>query len=334
MPKKPNTLLGVLSDRPTHPKPNWFMPVRYGLAIALVLTLVGCVTTGPSSRSGPVSTTVSAADTSITVPGGEFRFSNVEATMKGLAGYGMYLSEDAVLKGTVTNNSDRAFTSTKFDLVAYDLTGRRLGDVSVFILETLAPGASYMLSDDYVPGLGRLGEYGPSEFRIENVRARFPVSYSFEMIAPAESESLTFADDNLEIVFVITQSNMGFALRNASDEPIRINWDDISYVDPSGRSHRVMHQGIKYNERENPQAPKTVPPGARIEDTLQPTDMVRFVKFGSRSEWRKDTLFPGGEAAFRTEGQEFSVFMPLTIGGETVNYNFQFRVADVDFHRN
>ena len=254
--------------------------------------------------------------------------------MEGRQSYGIYLSGDAQLRGSITNNSDRAFTSAVFDLVAYDSTGNRLGNVKVFALERLAPGATRQLRADQAPGLARLGESGPTRFKVEDLRANFPVSYSFEMIAPAESKNLAFADDNLEIVFVISQEDMGFALRNASDEPIRINWDEISYVDPTGGSHRIMHQGIKYSERENPQAPTTVPPGARIEDTLQPTDMVRFVRAGSSSEWREDALFPGGEAAFRAEGQEFSVFMPLLIGGETVNYNFRFRVSDVDFQRN
>ena len=62
------------------------------------------------------------------------------------------------------------------------------------------------------------------------------------------------------------------SLNNKTDNPIKIDWNQVSYVDISGMSHRIIHSGVKYIGRENPQSPTIIPPTAKIADIVFPTD--------------------------------------------------------------
>ena len=314
------------------------MPVRYGIAVLfflstlVILPLSGCAPSGAATSNGGGPVDISLADTAVSVPGGDLSFQDFRVVLDGSTSYGMYIPSTSELSGTIVNRADRVLSGVMFDLVAFDATGTPLSSQQIIKLERFPPNSTIDLYGETLNGLNLDTEgVRPARVEIRGVRAPFPVDYTFLMTSPETSESLSFSDETIDISFALARDEMGFALRNNAGEPIRINWDEVSYVDPSGSSHRVMHSGVKYSERNNPQAPTTVPPGARIEDILQPTDMVEYSDV--LSEWREDNFFPGSNAALETVGQTFSVFMPLDIGGERVNYNFVFEIADVDFER-
>ncbi len=58
-----------------------------------------------------------------------------------------------------------------------------------------------------------------------------------------------YEDDYIDIVWFVGSKQFNFTLKNKSGHTLKINWDDISYVDTKGQVGRVMHAGVKYTER-------------------------------------------------------------------------------------
>jgi hypothetical protein len=155
---------------------------------------------------------------------------------------------------------------------------------------------------------------------------QYQVAYQFALVKPTPSEALEYEDEFLKVRFSIPENKqIAFALLNKTDEPIVIPWDQVSFVDVENKSHKVMHQGVRFIERDQPQSPTTIPPGALVEDFVYPSDAATFLA----GQWITPMIFPHGPRSAEYKGKNFSVFMPLQVSGAVKNYNFVFTVADV-----
>jgi hypothetical protein len=153
----------------------------------------------------------------------------------------------------------------------------------------------------------------------------YPLTYSLALVKPAVSDSLNFKDDAITLAFVQGKTALNFALQNNGDAPIKIDWNTVSFVEPGGSAQGVIHNGIKLIDRTAPKAPSMVPPRARIEDAIVPVDNIEMLE----NEWITHQLLPPGPLGLKLAGEEFSVFMPLDIGGTTKNYSFVFKILSV-----
>jgi hypothetical protein len=147
-----------------------------------------------------------------------------------------------------------------------------------------------------------------------------------------------YTDNYIEITWFVDRKEFAFTLKNKSNHAIRINWDDISYVDISGNVGRVMHSGVKYTDRNNSQPATSIPKGASLSDILLPTDNVFFISPTrySTGGWREKSLLP---SFFEKEtidslpqkyvGQKMSIMMPISIENVQNDYTFVFNVDKV-----
>ena len=162
--------------------------------------------------------------------------------------------------------------------------------------------------------------------------------YDISLEDPIQSETLEFTDSLISIKFEIRKKEIGFNIKNKSNRAIKINWDEIVYISPSGAAHRVIHSGIRYIDRNKPQAPSVIPPNANFSDIIVPSDNIYYLevprtgivdldlKFSKLEGWRvADLIYPGQDL----KGKTFKVYMPLEIDGEKKNYTFTFKIKDV-----
>lgn len=157
----------------------------------------------------------------------------------------------------------------------------------------------------------------------------------------------SFEDDMVKILWLVTAENISFLLENKTDYSIKIIWDEAAYVDENGVSQRVMHSGVKYNDRENTQPPSVVVRKGKIEDVVVPTNLVYYEEgyygkyFSSPGGWKEKPLFNyyqigGNETSIKqllksNVGKTFQVLLPLKIE-ETVNdYIFTFTIKDYTY---
>jgi hypothetical protein len=118
---------------------------------------------------------------------------------------------------------------------------------------------------------------------------------------------------------------VAFTLLNKTDNPIKVDWNQVSFVDDSGSAHKVIHQGIRLIQRDEPMVATTVPPGAKVSDYMYPSDLV--LRLGG--DWVTPPLLPKGERAAAMRGKKLSVFLPLEINGAAKNYSFESVIKDV-----
>lgn len=145
-----------------------------------------------------------------------------------------------------------------------------------------------------------------------------------------------YEDDYIDIVWYVSSKQFNFELKNKSGHTIKINWDDVSYVDVNGKTGRVMHAGVKYTERNNSQPATTIPKNATISDILLPTDNVYFVS-GQYGGWREEDLIP---STYRTQedydagaknyvGKKMIILMPIMIENVQNDYTFEFNIDEL-----
>jgi len=184
------------------------------------------------------------------------------------------------------------------------------------------------------------------------------IEYKFQLIEGKKAwKDLTYEDKYIRIVFDYDGMYMNFSLFNKTESPIEIDFNRISYIDVGGKGHKVFHSGVRYINRNAPQAPLIVPPKSSVEDVIVPTDYIFLEQL--TSEWLRCPLLPFllNEKVFtsmqrilprstcmfttpklfksychaiRHKKLDIKLFFPLKINDKFKNYMFTFRVIDMN----
>jgi len=251
------------------------------------------------------------------------------------------------LKAQVLNNTDKDWNLVDFKVDFYDSSGEKIGEGMLYV-GRIQKGEETSV-DTIISGMGKpLKRISVSEFKVSYISGEYPVKYVIVMEKPEQSELLSFADSFIDIKFYFPFSydRISFALRNKTTSPIKIDWNQISYVDTERESHKIVHSGIKYIDRNKSQSPTVIPPTAKVEDILIPSDYIYWQEKPTASGlsdilqllrkpeklvagWRVKHFFPTGPKAKSYKGKTFSIFMPLEINGKVKNYFFTFKIKDI-----
>ena len=165
------------------------------------------------------------------------------------------------------------------------------------------------------------------------------VRYGKQMVTKSEGDTTKyyFEDEMVRIVWLPSPKVITFLLTNKTDHSIKIIWDEAAYVDTEGITHRVMHSGVKYIDRNNSQPPTVVVRGGTISDLILPTDYVYWASGQYGGWWEESPLFPyksGNPDQLAAEAQQYvgktiQILLPLQIEDVVNEYLFTFRVRDV-----
>lgn len=143
----------------------------------------------------------------------------------------------------------------------------------------------------------------------------------FQMTEP-RTPKLTHETADFVIAFEIIPKQIGFVLTNRSQSLIRLIWDESVFIDQKGRTHRAMHEGIRFIERDRPMPPTPIPPGARLEDLFYPVTYVEYIS-GRYGGWNQNPLYKD------TDQVPFSlgIFMTLEIGSAKRGFSYRFTAS-------
>lgn len=161
-----------------------------------------------------------------------------------------------------------------------------------------------------------------------------------------EEDSHVYEDNLMKIQLSPTEMFIFFSIENKADYSIKILWDEVTYVDENAISHRVMHRGVSFYTRNQPQAPSVIPPGSTLTDRVSSADCVlpesseighlMKDKYGT---WRQIPMLPVErkfgepvvEFSNRIEsfrGKRIGILIPLEIEGVRNEYTFVFLIKD------
>ncbi len=163
---------------------------------------------------------------------------------------------------------------------------------------------------------------------------QFGVAHVAE-VSEGDSVAFVLEDGLMRITWVVEEARLPFVLENKTDQPIRIIWDDAIFMDLLGAPHKVMHQGVRYAQRGEPQAPTTVEPGEAREDFIL---AINLPYQETDASWHEDPFLKPYRRMTRAElepallnvGRSFVAILPIEFEGEVHEYVFTFRVRSVD----
>ena len=176
------------------------------------------------------------------------------------------------------------------------------------------------------PGTSSSSE--PARPRIENFDPLFNLSINGKNV-PYQDGAWVYetADYSLFTNFGSSVSFLGrergaqgiaVSLVNKTQDRLAIVWDNTSFIDSDGSSSNVFHTGVRFVERNNPQAPTVVPPNARVDDEILPSDFT----IDGGSDWITLSIVDSELAP--DAGATFRYYLTLDVGGEMQNLDMAF----------
>lgn len=167
---------------------------------------------------------------------------------------------------------------------------------------------------------------------------RMARTYDISIVDPVNANGLNYIDENIDITFQMRDTDIYFQLKNLTNKGIIIDWNKASYVD-EGVAQKIFHTNIKYSEREKEQAPTSVPPNSLVSETIVPVDNAYYMSGGRyySGGWKEKPMFPtypltkkGKDQLQSKIGNTFSLYIPLEIKGEVIEYNFVFKINNIN----
>lgn len=168
--------------------------------------------------------------------------------------------------------------------------------------------------------------------------------YNYMLKKPKESTSLNYSDELIRVDFTISQSDIAFKIENKTEKPMKIIWDEASFVN-DGEAQKIIHKNVKYIDREKTQAPTVIPPKSFVNEVVQPIDDIRFntYSYGKHyyAYWSTKPLFPTSfnynrserkqmDALKQLKGKKINVYIPIVYDGQTKDYYFEFEITDIN----
>jgi hypothetical protein len=162
--------------------------------------------------------------------------------------------------------------------------------------------------------------------RPQDARARYGGT-TITRVDTAGLGKYLFEDQLVSMAWIFTRDRLAFKLTNKTRYSLKVLWDEASYLDAGGQSHRVMHNGVKYIDRSLTEPPSVVIRGGSLEDVVLPIDYV----YGNGADWIEGPFFPGRfDHAKQLTGKSVQVLLPLEVEGVVNEYIFLFRINDVE----
>lgn len=143
-------------------------------------------------------------------------------------------------------------------------------------------------------------------------------------VTPDDEDTLTYEDEFVRFTWDFPDEQMaviGFRLENKTDSQIKILWNEASYVDPSGTTQEIFHQGMNSFEAETVMQPTVVPSKAKTETAILPRQHVRATAYGAE--------FAPLVARDTTEEKTVRVILPLKYKDKVARYDFHFGISRV-----
>ncbi len=128
-----------------------------------------------------------------------------------------------------------------------------------------------------------------------------------------------YTDNIIDILIFANAKQFLFSLKNLSTNTIKVIWDEAMFVDVDGTTSKIMHNGIKYIQREENQPSTPIIKDAKLEDVAIPTSKIYY-----SDDWNNRGLY--SKASINDNDQTIKLMLPIEIKGVINEYIFEFKV--------
>ena len=159
------------------------------------------------------------------------------------------------------------------------------------------------------------------------IRKLFRYRLTYRLAGPAKSDTLQFRDANISVSFTVSDKAFDMHFTNLGNTSLKILWERAQYTDANRQAHRLMHTGIRFQDRNNPLPDQVVPPRAEVLQGVIPVSKVFFSR--QKKEYEVQTLFPlYSDAAAQLRGKTVNLFIPIEVDRAIIPYNFKIEIID------
>jgi len=186
--------------------------------------------------------------------------------------------------------------------------------------------------DDFKPKtilLGSIQDGDTLNLKLERIpRDNVRYKLSCRLVGPAVSQELQFRDKVLSVAFVVEEQSLQMRFENLSARDVIILWEQAMYTDVYRQGHRLMHSGIRFQDRNNPLPSQTVQSHETVQEAVIPVTNVYMSQEKKGYDIRP--LFPvKGDAAAELKGKTIGLFIPVELDHQILPYNFRIEIIDV-----
>jgi hypothetical protein len=165
-----------------------------------------------------------------------------------------------------------------------------------------------------------------------------------ETVVEGGIAKFSFEDETVIIKWLPSPYDIVFVLNNKTDVPVSIVWNEARFIDEKGASHRLIHSGAGYEDRNASHPPTVVPAKGTLEDFVHPADSFQREEGyggGSNKEqgyWKRAPFLPAQIKGTATElrakaepfvGKIFQVILALQTGDVQNEYVCTFKINKV-----
>jgi hypothetical protein len=162
-----------------------------------------------------------------------------------------------------------------------------------------------------------------------NIKLDKVVAYrlKYRLLAPVQSDEIKFSDKIISVSFAITDQSFQMNLANLTAYPLKILWGSADYTDVNNRSHRLMHSGVRYQDRNNAIPSQIVPAQGSVQQTVMPISSVVYSQ--EKKGYENLPLFPlDSDMAAGLKGRVFYLLIPVEVDRQIIPYNFKIEITD------
>lgn len=145
-----------------------------------------------------------------------------------------------------------------------------------------------------------------------------------------QDKNYNFEDENIKMDLAVKNELIEFSLLNKTNNTIKILWDNAVFIGIDNKSSRVIHQGIRYMDKANPQTPTVIVKQTTINDIVVPSDNIYFFM----NTWAIDPLIPEKLTKEEVVNSKIKFYVPIEINNKINEYLLTFTITDLKKQEN
>lgn len=185
----------------------------------------------------------------------------------------------------------------------------------------LSEAEFYALKEEYIQKIISEGEY---KMFISDVRKNNQILKK-GFVKDSITNSTIIKESTLKISITPTKEYFGITIENQSEKSIKLDWNEIVFVDENNNSQSVTHKGVKYVDANKPQLASVIAPNSILDDIVVPTSRLYCSSYDY--EWTiltiLDYVHKNGKYPV---GTQVKLLIPLTINNVRNEYTFTYDV--------
>ena len=137
----------------------------------------------------------------------------------------------------------------------------------------------------------------------------------------------SYKDSIMTIVIYGDSNKFNFVLQNMTPYTISFPWERAIFVDMLGFTSKVMHNGVKYSEKESTLPASSIIRGAKLKDVAIPIENINYSEL--LDEWTLGSMYPQKPT---DELYQVQLMLPIQVRDVVNDYIFTFDIRYVPNH--